>query len=368
MGNEVLKKTPLNENHRMLGAKMVDFGGWDMPVQYTGIIEEHHAVRNKAGLFDVSHMGEIDAQGPDALKFVNKLITNDAENLVLKQIMYSPMCYQSGGVVDDLLVYKMADDHYYIVVNASNVEKDFQWMLENAEGMDVKLENISEQTAQLALQGPLAESVLQRITDIDLATIKYYWFDYGEVDGINCLISRTGYTGEDGFEVYCAPEFAGQIWDKILAVGKPENVMPIGLGARDTLRFEARLPLYGQELTSELTPLESGLGSFVKLDKTDFNGKAVLAKQKEEGLTRRLVGLEMIGRGIPRSHYPLAVEEQEIGWVTSGSYAPTLDKNIGLGFVSTQFAAVGTEVDVVIRGKRVKAKVVKTPFYIKGGK
>ncbi len=368
MGNETLKKTPLTEKHRSLGAKMVDFGGWEMPVQYTGIIEEHHAVRRKAGLFDVSHMGEIDVQGPEALKLVNKLITNDAGDLELKQIMYSPMCYPSGGVVDDLLVYKMANDHYYIVVNASNVGKDFQWMIENSAGMDVKVENISEQMAQLALQGPFAEVILQRITDLDLATIKYYWFDYGKVDGVDCIISRTGYTGENGFEVYCNPNYVGQIWDKILAVGKPEEVVPVGLGARDTLRFEAKLPLYGQELTSEITPLESGLEIFVKLDKTEFNGKEVLTKQKQEGLTRRLVGFEMIGRGIPRSHYPLAVEEQEIGWVTSGSYAPTLDKNIGLGFVSIQYASLGTEIDVVIRGKRVKAKVVKTPFYIKRGK
>lgn len=363
MSVQVLKKTPLNEKHRGLGAKMVDFGGWDMPVQYTGIIDEHQATRTKAGLFDVSHMGEIDVKGPDALKLVNKVITNDASKLELKQILYSPMCYENGGVVDDLLVYKVSDDYYYLVVNASNVDKDFAWFQKNAEGLDVTVENISNDTAQIALQGPVAEKVLQKLTNHDLSSMKYYWFDFITVDGTDCLVSRTGYTGEDGFEVYCKPEFAGQLWDKILSVGKEDGVVPVGLGARDTLRFEARLPLYGQEMTDQLTPLESGLGIFVKLDKEDFNGKDILVKQKQDGITRRLVGFEMIGRGIPRHDYPIAVDGKEIGWVTTGSFAPSLGKNIGLGFVNTQCAAVGTEIDIVIRGKGVKAQIIKTPFY-----
>lgn len=363
MTNGALKKTPLNAQHRKLGAKMVDFGGWDMPVQYSGILEEHRAVRAKAGLFDVCHMGEVYVMGPDALRLVNKVITNDAGKLQLKQILYTPMCYEHGGVVDDLLVYKMADDHYFLVVNASNTDKDYEWLVKNAQGLDVTVENISAKTAQLALQGPKAESILQKLTGYDLASLQYYWFDSFRVDGVECLVSRTGYTGEDGFEIYLPPEFAGLLWDKILAVGQDEGILPIGLGARDTLRFEARLPLYGQELSSEITPLEAGLGIFVKLDKADFNGKAALVKQKQEGLTRRLVGFEMIERGIPRSHYPLAADGREIGWVSTGSYAPSLDKNIGLGFVSPRFAALDTEIEVVIRGKGVKAKVIKTPFY-----
>ncbi len=363
MAKENLKKTPLNEKHRLLGAKMVDFGGWEMPVQYSGILEEHRAVRGKAGLFDVSHMGEIDVQGPDALILVNKVITNDAAKLAVKQILYSPMVYENGGVMDDLLVYKLAEDHYYLVVNASNTEKDFQWLLENTEKLNVQVANISAHTAQIAIQGPKAEVILQKLTDYNLNSLKYYRFDFAKVDGVAGLVSRTGYTGEDGFEIYAGPEFAGQMWEKILDAGKDEGILPIGLGARDTLRFEAGLPLYGQELSPEITPWEAGLGLFVKLDKEDFIGKAALVKQKQEGLTRRLIGFEMVERGIPRSHYPIAVNGQEIGWVSSGSYAPSLDKNIGLGFVDAQFALLGAEIEVVIRGKGVKAKVVKTPFY-----
>lgn len=363
MANETLKKTPLNDKHRSLGAKMVDFGGWDMPVQYSGILDEHRAVRSRVGLFDVSHMGEIDVQGPDALKLVNKVITNDAKKLKIKQTLYSPMCYDNGGVVDDLLIYKLADDHYFLVVNASNIDKDFQWFVQNAQGLDVKVINLSNQFAQLAVQGPKAEAVLKKLTDYDLASIKYYWFAFTRVDGVDCLISRTGYTGEDGFEIYVKPEFVGQLWERILTAGKAEGILPIGLGARDTLRFEARLPLYGQELSPEITPFEAGLSNFVKLDKADFNGKQALVKQQQEWLTRRLVGFEMIERGIPRSHYPITADGQEIGWVSTGSYSPTLDKNIGLGFVNPRFAPLGTEIEVVIRGKGIKAKVVPTPFY-----
>lgn len=360
-----LKRTPLYECHVKLGAKIVEFGGWEMPVLYTGIIEEHKACRTKAGLFDVSHMGEIDVTGPDALSFVNKLITNDASKMQIKQCLYSPMCYNEGGVVDDLLVYKMADDHYYIVVNASNTDKDFDWFQENAVGMNIKVENISSKTAQIAIQGPKAELILQRISDLDLSTIKYYWFDYGKIDGTVAIISRTGYTGEDGFEVYINPESASQIWEKLLEIGKEDGLVPVGLGARDTLRLEAKLPLYGQEMDETITPLEAGLGFFVKLDKDDFNGKEALVKLKEEGLARKVIGFEMVGRGIPRGHYPVKKDGQEIGWVTSGSYAPSLEKNLGLAIVKAEHAALDTEFNIEIRGKEVAARVIKTPFYMR---
>ena len=358
-----LKRTPLYETHVKTGAKLVEFGGWEMPVQYTGIIDEHKACRNAAGIFDVSHMGEIDVKGPDALKFVNKLITNNVAVMQIKQCMYSPMCYENGGVVDDLLVYKMAEDHYYIVVNASNTDKDYEWFLQNAQDMDVQVANISAQTAQIAVQGPKAEAILQKLTDLDLSTIKYYWFDFGKVDGVEAIVSRTGYTGEDGFELYVNPEQAARVWAKIADSGKPDGLVPVGLGARDTLRLEARLPLYGQEISAEISPLEAGLGIFVKLDKDEFNGKAALAGQKAAGLTRKVVGFEMVGRGIPRSHYTVKKDGREIGWVTSGSFAPALNKNLGLAIVETAYAALDTEFEIVIRDKGVAAKVIKTPFY-----
>lgn len=358
-----LKRTPLYEAHLKAGGKIVEFGGWEMPIQYAGILEEHRICRTEAGLFDVSHMGEINVQGPDALKFVDKLITNDASKLEIKQVLYSPMCYDNGGVVDDLLVYKMAEDHYYIVVNASNTDKDYDWFLENIQGMNVKVENISAKTVQLAIQGPRAEAILQKLTDCDLSKIRYYWFDYGQVDGVDSIISRTGYTGEDGFEIYVSPESGIRLWDKIMAAGKEEGLAPIGLGARDTLRLEARLPLYGQEMSDRITPLEAGLGIFVKLDKEDFNGKEALVKQKAEGLKRRLVGFEMVDRGISRSHYLIKKDGREIGEVTSGSFAPSLNKNIGLGLVETAYSEIGTEFEIEIRGKGVKARVIKTPFY-----
>ncbi|MBU7005760.1 glycine cleavage system aminomethyltransferase GcvT [Phosphitispora fastidiosa] len=358
-----IKRTPLYETHVNAGAKIVEFGGWEMPIQYTGIIEEHNKCRTAAGIFDVSHMGEIDVQGPDALKFVNNLVTNDVAKMALKQCLYSPMCYENGGVVDDLLVYKMADDHYYIVVNAANTDKDYDWFLKNVKGMNVKVENISSQVVQIALQGPKAESILQKISDCDLSGIKYYWFDYGKVDGIDSIISRTGYTGEDGFEIYTKPEFGPKIWDKIMETGKDAGVAPIGLGARDTLRLEARLPLYGHEMSDSISPLEAGLGIFVKLNKEAFNGKDALAKQKEAGLKRKLVGFEMVARGIPRNEYTVSKGGQEIGWVTSGSFAPSLNKNIGMALVKAEYAVIDSELEVNIRNKGVKAKIVPTPFY-----
>ncbi len=358
-----LKRTPLYEAHAKAGAKLIDFGGWEMPVQYAGILEEHRTVRNRAGLFDVSHMGEVDVRGPQALEMVNMLITNDTTKLADGQILYSPMCYETGGIVDDLLVYRHGEDHLLLVVNASNTDKDFAWISQLAAGFDVKLENVSARTAQLALQGPLAEGILQRISDTDLTQIKYYWFTNGKVAGIECLISRTGYTGEDGFELYCTPESAVTLWDEILSAGRAEGVQPIGLGARDTLRFEACLPLYGNELGENISPLEAGLGIFVKLDKADFTGKQALAAQKAAGVPRKSVGFEMIDRGIPRSHYPLALNGREIGFVTSGSFSPSLEKNIGLGLIEATEAQVGREIEVVVRGKGLRARIVAKPFY-----
>ncbi|GAB6173533.1 glycine cleavage system aminomethyltransferase GcvT [Paradesulfitobacterium aromaticivorans] len=358
-----LKRTPLYDEHVALKAKMVDFGGWEMPVQYAGVIEEHQTVRSKAGLFDVSHMGEIDVRGKDALSFVQHLITNDVDKIADTQILYSLMCYPNGGIVDDLLVYRYNPEHFYLVVNASNTDKDYAWIQEQAQGFDITLENISASTAQLAFQGPLAEKIMQRFSDVDLSQIKYYWFKHGKVDGVDCLISRTGYTGEDGFEIYFAPQYAPQLWRKILETGAPEGVQPIGLGARDTLRFEARLPLYGNELGAEITPLEAGLGFFVKLNKEEFSGKEVLQEQKEKGVPRKLVGLEMIERGIARSHYPIHKDGEEVGFVTSGSFSPTLNKNIALGLIRADLAEVGSDLDVIIRNKPVKAKIIPTPFY-----
>jgi aminomethyltransferase len=358
-----LKRTPLYEEHQAAKAKLIDFGGWEMPVQYAGVIDEHHAVRKNAGLFDVSHMGEVDVRGKDALAFVQMLITNDASRLEDGKVIYSPMCYPDGGIVDDLLVYQHNLEHFLLVVNASNTEKDFAWMLEQVKDLEVTVDNISSQFAQLALQGPQAEKILQRLTMLDLSAIKYYTFTYGEIDGVKTLISRTGYTGEDGFEIYVSPQYSRQMWRKILEAGSSEGIQPIGLGARDTLRFEARLPLYGNELGAGITPLEAGLGIFVKLDKTDFIGKDALVKQKEQGIPRKLVGLEMIGRGIARSHYPLQKDGEEIGFVTSGSYSPTLEKNIALGLIRADLAVLGETLDVMIRGKAVQAKIIPSLFY-----
>lgn len=365
MTGQQLKRTPLYEAHLAAGAKMIDFGGWEMPVQYKGILEEHRAVRTAAGLFDVSHMGEIEIKGPKALETLQHLITNDASKLVTGQVMYSPMCYPHGGVVDDLLVYKLAEDNYYIVVNAANTDKDLEWMQENSL-LETTVVNRSDATAQLALQGPKALAVLQNLTQVRLAELGYYRFTRGKVAGVECLISRTGYTGEMGFELYCAPEQIRQLWDGILAEGQQrDGVMPIGLGARDTLRFEAGLPLYGHELSENINPLEAGLGSFVKLDKDEFIGKSALVLARAMGIKRKLVGIEMVERGIPRSGYLLTREGKEIGFITSGTFAPSLGKNLGLGFVPVELSREGTELEVIIRGKGVKAVVVPTPFYYK---
>ncbi|MFC4769129.1 glycine cleavage system aminomethyltransferase GcvT [Effusibacillus consociatus] len=358
-----LKRTPLFPVYAEYGGKTIDFGGWELPVQFSGILQEHEAVRTRAGLFDVSHMGEIEVKGPDALSNIQNWITNDASKIEIGQALYSPMCYPDGGCVDDLLVYRLGTDHYLLVVNAANIEKDFEWVKQNASG-NVEITNLSEQIAQLALQGPLSESILQKLTDYDLSTVKYYWFAQDvTAAGYKCLVSRTGYTGEDGFEIYVDAEHAADLWKAILNAGKAEEIVPVGLGARDTLRFEARLPLYGQEISSSISPLEAGLGMFVKLDKGGFIGRDALAKQKEEGPKRKLVGFEMIERGIPRTHYEVQVDGRKIGEVTTGTMGPTVKKNIGLALIESDYAKIGQELDVIIRNKPVKGVIVKTPFY-----
>ncbi|KYG30977.1 glycine cleavage system aminomethyltransferase GcvT [Alkalihalobacillus trypoxylicola] len=361
-----LLKTPLFDEYSKLGAKTIDFGGWALPVQFSSIKDEHEAVRTKAGLFDVSHMGEVLVKGPQALAFIQSIVTNDVSTLEEGQAQYSAMCYENGGTVDDLLVYKLNDVEYMLVLNASNIHKDIEWMNEHLiEGAEIF--NISNETALLAIQGPLAEGILQKIADQDLTHLKTFHF-YEEVTlkSAKALVSRTGYTGEDGFEIYCDERVASSIWNTLLEVGKSEGLVPCGLGARDTLRFEARLALYGQELTKDITPLEAGIGFAVKLQKqADFIGKSALLQQKEEGLQRKLVGIEMLEKGIPRTDYPVFIGEKEIGKVTTGTQSPTLKKNIGLALLDIDFTTLGTEVEVQVRKKRLKAKVIKTPFYKK---
>jgi aminomethyltransferase len=363
LGTE-LKRTPLFELYKEHGAKVIDFGGWELPVQFSSIKEEHEAVRTRAGLFDVSHMGEITVKGKDALSFLQFVMTNDVSKIKAGGAQYTAMCYEDGGTVDDLLVYKRAEDNYLLVVNAANSEKDFDWLKSHIKG-NVHVENISSQIAQLALQGPKSETILQKLTEVELNEISFFKFKEDvNLAGVTALVSRTGYTGEDGFEIYCENDGAAPLWEKILEAGQEQGILPVGLGARDTLRFEARLALYGQELTSEITPLEAGIGFAVKVDKeADFIGKEVLKKQKEAGVPRKLVGIEMIEKGIPRTGYEVFVNDTKIGEVTTGTQSPTLKKNLGLAIIDSNYKELGTEVEVQIRKKRLKAKVIKAPFY-----
>jgi aminomethyltransferase len=360
-----VKKTPIYEKHCEMGGKIIDFGGWALPVEFTGVINEHEQVRTAAGLFDVSHMGEIIVKGPDATQFISNLITNNIIGAEDYQTVYSPMCYSDGGVVDDLLVYKYSNQFYLLVVNAANIDKDFEWMKENLLEQ-VEIENVSEIYAEIAIQGPKSEEILQELTETSLEDIKFFHFKpQVMIDGREAIVSRTGYTGEDGFEIYIKSEEAAYLWEKILKVGRDKGLIPVGLGARDTLRFEAALPLYGHELSKDISPIEAGLGRFVKLEKDSFIGREALIKQKEEGLKRKLVGFEMIDRGIPRNDYDVQIQGRNIGYVTTGSYSPSLKKNIGLALVEANYALEGTELDIVIRGKTIKAKIVKLPFYAK---
>lgn len=359
-----LKRTPLFDDYAAYGGKTIDFGGWELPVQFSSIKAEHEAVRNKAGLFDVSHMGEITVTGSASEAFLQKLMTNDVSKLVNGQAQYTTMCYPTGGIVDDLLIYKVENNHYLLVVNASNIEKDFDWMKEHASD-DVELMNKSDEYGLLALQGPLAQSILQTLTSKNLDEIGFFRFANDvEVAGKNVLVSRTGYTGEDGFEIYASSSDVSDLWSAILEAGKEVGLLPCGLGARDTLRFESCLPLYGQELSKDITPLEAGLGFVVKLNKeTDFNGKSILADQKENGVPRKSIGIEMIDKGIPRTGYPVFAGEKQIGHVTTGTQSPTLKKNIGLVLIDAKFAEIGQQLEVEIRNKRLKAVTVATPFY-----
>lgn len=365
MTNELLlKRTPLFDEYAKYGGKTVDFGGWELPVQFSSIKEEHDAVRNRAGLFDVSHMGEIIVEGPDALVYLQKVLSNDISKIAVGGAQYSALCYEDGGVVDDLLTYRLEDNRYLLCVNAANIEKDFEWLQQHVEG-DVKVTNMSDDYAQIALQGPLSQEVLQTLTATDLTAIKYFKFqDNVDVGGHLVLVSRSGYTGEDGFEIYGAPAAIVALWNKILEAGKDKGVVAAGLGARDTLRFEACLPLYGQEISKEISPLEAGIGFAVKLAKNPkFIGQQALIDQKENGLTRKSVGIEMIDKGIPRHGYRVFKDGEEIGFVTTGTQSPMTKRNIGLALIDAKFTEVGTELEIEVRKNRAKAVVVETPFY-----
>jgi aminomethyltransferase len=360
-----LRRTPLCDAHCKLNAKLIEFGGWYMPVQYTGILQEHNAVRTAVGLFDVSHMGEIEVRGPEAEKLVNYVSTNNAAKLKIGQAHYSGLLYDHGGFVDDILVHKVSDTHFFICVNASNQWKDFEHM-ELAKlkgGFQAEVEFTSENYAQLAVQGPKALATLQKLTVTDLNAIKYYWFTDGEVLGIPARIARTGYTGEDGFEVYVDPSESERLWSAILEAGKEFAIQPCGLGARNTLRLEAKMALYGHEITATTNPFEADLSWIVKMDKGDFIGRDALQKASQDGLTRKLVGFEMQGRGIGRDGYEVWIDGQPAGWVTSGGPSPTLNKNIGLCYVPVEKAQPGVEIQVIVRNTPVNAVTVATPFY-----
>ncbi|MFL6210620.1 MAG: glycine cleavage system aminomethyltransferase GcvT [Pyrinomonadaceae bacterium] len=362
-----LKQTSLNSVHRRMGGRMVDFGGWDMPVQYpAGTVEEHLRTRRHAGLFDVSHMGEIEVRGPESIAFVNRLCSNDVSKLVDGQAHYSALTTPAGTVVDDLLVYRFAEDHLLLVVNAGTTDKDWDWLNRHRGDERVELQNRSADFCQIAVQGPDALGLLQQLTETPLAEIKYYHFREGKVDGVPALISRTGYTGEDGFEIYAAPDKAEQLWQKFLAVGRfgqADGILPCGLAARNTLRLEAAMALYGHEIDETTTLLEANLGWICKLNKGDFIGREILAQQKAEGVKRKLVGFEVTERGIARDNQDVLLNGGKIGRVTSGSPAPYLKQNIGLAYVPVEHANEGQELEIDVRGRPVAARIVPTPFY-----
>lgn len=357
-----LKRTPLNSVHRQAGARMVDFGGWDMPVQYSGVLDEHHTVRQAVGLFDVSHMGEIEIRGPQAFDLVNFATTNAPARLETGQAQYSALLYEHGGFVDDILVHKVAHDRYFLCVNASNQEKDYEH-LRSLNRWQAEVEFAGPHYAQIAVQGPRALETLQKLTPATLEAIRYYHFIDGEVSGAAARIARTGYTGEDGFEIYVAPEEAPRLWAELLKAGAGFGIKPCGLGARNTLRLEAKMALYGHEIDASTTPWEAGLAWIVKLDKGDFLGREALVKQKQSGLRRKLTGFEMRGRGIGRDGYEVLIDGLAAGWVTSGGPSPTLGKNIGLCYLPVEQAVAGRTIQVLVRGQAVEAVTVPTPFY-----
>lgn len=364
MSTTGLKKTAINQAHRNLGGKMIDFGGWDLPVQYpAGVKEEHLNVRRAAGLFDVSHMGELEIQGPQALEFIQYIATNDASKLADGQAQYSGLLYPQGTFVDDILIHRFASDHYFLCVNAANTEKDFNWISESAAKFDVEAKNVSADYSQIALQGPKAVEILQPLCDLDLSKIQYYWFAKGHVDGVPAIVARTGYTGEDGFELYLAPTEAERIWNRLLEAGKPAGLAPCGLAARNTLRLEAKMALYGNDIDDQTTPYEADLAWIVKLAKGDFIGREALVQQKEKGITRKLVGFEVLDKGIARDHYPVLIDGKEVGVVTSGSPGPFVKKNIGLALLPIDKTSIGTNFEIDVRGRRLAAQVAPTPFY-----
>ncbi|MFN8057525.1 MAG: glycine cleavage system aminomethyltransferase GcvT [Vicinamibacterales bacterium] len=359
-----LKRTPLYDQHVALKARMVPFGGWHMPVEYSGITDEHIAVRTKAGLFDVSHMGEFEIAGRDALAAIQLVSSNDASKLKVGQIQYSALMTEQGTFVDDLLVYRLGDEHFFLVVNASNIDKDFQYIRSQIAGFaDAPIVNVSQRYALIAMQGPSAAAILQSQTAIELSAMKYYWFAHGEVAGIRGMVSRTGYTGEDGFEIAVAPAMAGQLWNALLAAGQPSGLVPAGLGARDTLRLEASMRLYGNDMDETTTVLEADLGWVVGWNKPGFLGIDVLKHQKASGTARKLVGFEMQDRGIARHGYAIQVDGRPVGSVTSGTQTPFLKKAIGMGYVPIEHAAPGTTIAIDVRGRAVPATVVPMPFY-----
>ncbi len=358
------RKTPLYDSHVALGGKMVPFAGYILPVQYpAGVIAEHMAVRTACGLFDVSHMGEVMFTGPDALNNIQNLVTNDMGNMVDGQVRYSPMCNERGGVVDDLIVYRMGEGRYMMVVNASNREKDVAWMRQHLFG-NVRMEDVSDDTAQVALQGPRAGEILARLAKEEDIPKKYYYFvEKGTVGTIPCIISRTGYTGESGFELYCKNEDAPKLWQLLLDTGKDLGLVPCGLGARDTLRLEAAMPLYGHEMNDDITPLETGLGIFVKMNKPDFIGKAALIDKGEPQIVR--VGLQMTDRGIAREHCAVFEGDKQVGTTSSGTFCPYLGQAVAMALVNKEVSELNTQVEVDVRGRRIAAKVVPLPFYKK---
>ena len=363
-----MKKTPLYEKHVDLKGKIIDFGGWALPVEYQGILIEHEAVRSAAGLFDVSHMGEVMIAGSDAEKYIQKMIVNDISKQVDFQIYYSPICYPNGGVVDDILVYKYNKGKYLLVINASNIDKDVEWLQGHIEG-HIEVTNLSDSYAEVALQGPKSQAILEKLTVANLKDLAFYHFlPEIEIGGITALVSRTGYTGEDGFEIYIDPKDGAFLWDLILEAGKEEGLIPAGLGARDTLRFEVCLPLYGHELSQDITPLEAGLGGLVKFHKEDFIGKEALLNQKNMGIKRSLIGFEMIDRGIARNSNEVNIDGEKIGFVTTGSFAPCLKKNLGLALIDSKYAVEGGDIYIKVRDKQLKAMIIKKPFFRKNYK
>lgn len=366
---ESLKRTALFDRHQALGARIIPFAGFEMPVQYEGIIAEHKAVRSKAGLFDLGHMGQLQVTGPDALAFLQYTTTNDLSTLEPGQAKYTLLPNESGGVVDDLIVYRNpeGEEGYMVVMNASNAARDVAWwhdLRTRRDDLNVDLDDASERMGMIAIQGPKSQEIMARVTDVDLDAIADFSWTNASVAGVSTKLARTGYTGEDGFEIYASNEEIGSIWDAVLEAGKDDGLVPVGLGARDTLRMEAKMPLYGQELGDDISPYEAGLGWAVKLDKGEFVGRAPMAEAKANKPSRRLVGFKLVGRGgSPRTHYPVAVDGEVIGEVTSGAMSPTLGENIGLALIKREHAGVGKPLQIMIRNKPVEAVQVKTPFY-----